>query len=83
MINVTTDQEDRHHHSLLSVLKVITTVNSSWWGEGSFHLTGSGSSLREARSGTQGKLEAGTEAEAMEECCLLLSYLWIAQPPFL
>jgi hypothetical protein len=28
-------------------------------------------------------LEAGTDAEAMEECCLLAYFTWLAQPAFL
>ena len=32
-------------------------------------------------AGTQSRnLEAGTEAEAMEECCLLAYFIWLAQP---
>lgn len=42
------------------------------------------SSSKEDRAGTQGKyLEAGTEVEAPEECCLLLCSLRIIHPPFL
>lgn len=40
--------------------------------------------LREANTEAQGKkLEAGTEAEVMEEPCLLTCFSWLAQPPSL
>lgn len=41
-------------------------------------------SLRKVRTETQGSNPgAGTEAEAMEECSLLVSCYWLLQPPFL
>ena len=42
--------------------------------------------MKEVRIGTikQGRiLEAGADAEAMEWCCLLACYIWLAQPAFL
>ena len=42
------------------------------------------SSSKEVRAGTQGgNPEAGTEAEVMEECCLLACFPWLAQLAFL
>jgi hypothetical protein len=36
--------------------------------------------LKEAKAGIQDRnLEAGTEAEAIKECCLLASFLWFDQ----
>jgi hypothetical protein len=48
-----------------------------------FHITvhhqrQSGQELIQSRN-----LEAGTDAEVMEECCLLVCSLWLAQPAFL
>ena len=42
-------------------------------------------SLEEARAGTQAgqELEAGADAEAMEGCCLLACFPWLAQPAFI
>ena len=41
-------------------------------------------SLREAKAGDQGRdMEAGAEADPMEECCLLAYSLWLAQLAFL
>jgi hypothetical protein len=41
-------------------------------------------SLREARTGTQGRnLEAGADAEAMEGCCLLACSSWFSQSAFI
>jgi hypothetical protein len=43
------------------------------------------SPLTEIRTGTQKvrSLEAGADAEAMEGCCLLALFPWLAQPVFL
>jgi hypothetical protein len=43
------------------------------------------SSLKGVRTGTQTgqELEAGTDAEALEECCLFACSPWFAQPDFL
>jgi hypothetical protein len=39
---------------------------------------------KEVKANTQGRtMEAGIEAEAMEECCLLTQSPWLAQPAFL
>ena len=42
-------------------------------------------SLEAVRTGAQGRRnrEAGADAEAMEECCLLACSLWLAQPTLL
>jgi len=50
-----------------------------------FQLMGCSSSFREVRKEPkQGRdLEAGAEAEAMEGCCLLACFPWLAQPAFL
>lgn len=41
-------------------------------------------SLRKAKAGDQGRdTEAGAEADPMEECCLLVCSLWLAQLAFL
>jgi hypothetical protein len=43
------------------------------------------SSLKEVRTGTQAGLEPGrrTYIEAMEQCCFLACFPWLAQPAFL
>jgi hypothetical protein len=41
------------------------------------------SSPKEVRTGTKAGQEAGADAEAMEECCLLVCFLWLAQLVFL
>jgi hypothetical protein len=41
------------------------------------------SSLKEVRTGTQAGQEAGADAEAMEGCCLLDCFPWLAQLAFL
>jgi hypothetical protein len=38
------------------------------------------SSPKEVRTGTQAGQEAGADAEAMEGCCLLACFPWLAQP---
>jgi hypothetical protein len=38
---------------------------------------------KEVRTGTQAGQEAGSDAEAMEECCLLHCFPWLAQLAFL
>jgi hypothetical protein len=42
-------------------------------------------SLKEVRTGTHTgqELETRVDAEAIEECCLLVCYLWLVQPAFL
>ena len=40
-----------------------------------------GKSQQELRQGRN--LEAGNEAQAMEECCLVARFSWFAQPAFL
>ena len=52
---------------------------ATWGGKGIFHPTAS-SPLREVRAGTQDRnLEAGTEAETMEEHCLLVCSARLSQ----
>jgi hypothetical protein len=41
------------------------------------------SSPKEVRTGTQAGQEAGADAEAMEGCCLLACFPWLAQPALL
>jgi hypothetical protein len=36
-----------------------------------------------SKSGQDRNLEAGSDAEAMEECCLVACSTWLAQPAFL
>ena len=38
---------------------------------------------KEVRSGTQAGQKAGADAEAMEECSLLVCFSWLAQPALL
>jgi hypothetical protein len=38
---------------------------------------------KEVRTGTQTTQEAGADAEAMEECSLLVCFPWLAQPALL
>jgi hypothetical protein len=39
--------------------------------------------IKEVRTGTQARQEAGADAEAMEECSLLACFHWLAQLAFL
>lgn len=49
-----------------------------------FHLTAGHPSSRKVKKGTQGRiLEAGDDAEVMEECCLLAYSSWLHQSDFL
>jgi hypothetical protein len=38
---------------------------------------------KEVRTGTQAGQKAGADAEAMEGCCLLACFSWLAQPALL
>ena len=40
-----------------------------------------GSQVRKSKQGRN--LEAGADVEAMEKCCLLPCFTWLAQPAFL
>jgi hypothetical protein len=57
----------------------------SFWGEKDlFHLIVCNPAAREVGAGTQSReLEAGTDKEAIGECCLLTCSSWLAQPTFL
>jgi hypothetical protein len=63
----------------------MTKHQASWGGKGlfSFHIA----VHHQRKSGlelTQGRnLEAGVDAEAMDECCLKACFPWLAQPAFL
>jgi hypothetical protein len=60
---------------------------ASWRGKGLFSLHFHTADHHQRKSGlelTQGKnLEVGVDAEAVEECCLLTCFSWLAQPAFL
>jgi hypothetical protein len=54
-------------------------TKSNWGRRGLLKLTGYLPSSGKVREGVQSKnLEAGTEAEAMEEWCLLACFPWVA-----
>jgi len=70
--------------SQLSVAIRNMITKSSMGRKGLLQLTACSPSSVEVRAGAQGKnLEAGTDAETREECCLLACSSWLAQPAFL
>jgi hypothetical protein len=60
---------------------------ASWRGKGLFRFYFHVAAHHQRKSGqelTQGrKLEAGADAEAMDGCCLLACFLWLAQSAIL
>jgi hypothetical protein len=60
---------------------------ASWGGKGLFSLHFHIAVRHQRKSGqelTQGRnLEAGADADALEECCLLACFPWFIQPAFL
>jgi hypothetical protein len=66
---------------------VINTIIKSYLGREGFissYTSMSQFTIKEVRAGAQGRNpEAGTEAEAMEECCLLDCSPWLSQRAYL
>ena len=64
---------------MFSITVTNTMTKSNLWRKDLFYVTVYSPSLREVRAGTQErKLEVGTEAQTVKECCSLVASLSVA-----
>ena len=81
----TEQAQARRGQENLRLLPLQTMTTATQGGDGLFglyiHITVQRKSGQELKQGRN--LEAGADAEAMEECCLLMCFLWLIHPAFL
>lgn len=66
--------------SFVSTVVINTMIKGNLGRKGFIHLTVYSLTWRKVRTGSRDrKLESGTDAETMKECCLLACFPWLAQ----